>query len=359
MILLHCDRSGSALNKARDLCRILANLHVHHTCHAALKNVKQRRHSTTTGCPLSVKDMQKISHTRVIFLNKRPETPGQNFKYVLKQHSKIPGLQNFIFKGDLQCFTPRFCFSGLRKKAPAVQLFMCSSQKSGCCPASMDIHGWKSRKSSLSWAPAATLPWFKANAFYTAGVHLQLFLVSFQLLWKSSSMVAEGVPQGSSSSCCEKSRARKGLWSAIFCPAVPPHYWVTGDTALETTDSYHCRQGLSSNTCLQSVALCLPSLFSSLGPELKDSYEKRRFGLHLDCLISACLRGQDQGREGACWRISLSYNQSLGFCQRLWAQLSMGQGEWPLRARKEEQWMSWSFSGKRFTTAQTICLLSI
>lgn len=195
MILLHCDRSGSALNKARDLCRILANLHVHHTCHAALKNVNQRRHSTTTGCPLSVKDMQKISHTRVIFLNKRPETPGQNFKYVLKQHSKIPGLQNFIFKGDLQCFTPRFCFSGLRKKAPAVQLFMCSSQKSGCCPVSMDIHGWKSRKSSLSWAPAATLPWFKANAFYTAGVHLLLFLVSFQLLWKSSTMVAEGVEE--------------------------------------------------------------------------------------------------------------------------------------------------------------------
>lgn len=83
----------------------------------------------------------------------------------------------------------RFCFSGLSRKTPAVQLFICSSQKSGCCPVSMDIHGWKT---SLSWAPAAILPWFKANAFYSAGGLWLLFLVSLQLLWKSSTMVAEG-----------------------------------------------------------------------------------------------------------------------------------------------------------------------
>lgn len=89
----------------------------------------------------------------------------------------------------------RFCFSGLSRKTPAVQLFICSSQKSGCCPVSMDIHGWKSRKSSLSWVPAAILPWFKANAFYSAGGLLLLFLVSLQLLWKSSTMVAEGAQE--------------------------------------------------------------------------------------------------------------------------------------------------------------------
>lgn len=41
-----------------------ANPHVHHTCHIALKNVDQRRCSTAARCPVTVKDMQKISHTR-------------------------------------------------------------------------------------------------------------------------------------------------------------------------------------------------------------------------------------------------------------------------------------------------------
>lgn len=36
-----------------------------------------------------------------MFLNKKPETPGQNFKYVSKQHSKIPGLHNLIFNASL------------------------------------------------------------------------------------------------------------------------------------------------------------------------------------------------------------------------------------------------------------------
>lgn len=39
-----------------------ANLHVHHIHDIALKNVNQRRHSTNAGCPLTIKDMQKISH---------------------------------------------------------------------------------------------------------------------------------------------------------------------------------------------------------------------------------------------------------------------------------------------------------
>lgn len=105
----------------------------------------------------------------------------------------------------------------------------------------------------------------------------------------------KGFRKGSSSSCCEKSSPWKGLWRAMHCPAVPPQYWVTGDTALETTASWHYRQGFSFNTCLQSAALCLPSLFSPLGPELKVSCEKGRFGLQLAFLISASLGGQGQG----------------------------------------------------------------
>lgn len=185
------------------------------------------------------------------------------------------------------------------------------------------------------------------------------FLSSYSCFGSPLQRWQKGFRKGSSSSCCKKSRPWKGLWSAIFCLALPPHYWVTGHTALETTASWQYRQGSSYNTCLQSVALCLPSFFSPFRLVLEDSYKKLRFGLHLAHLISASLGGQERGREGACWRTSLSYHQSLGFCQRLWAQLSMGQGEWPLRARKEEPWMSWSPSGKRFTTAQTICSLSI
>lgn len=90
---------------------------------------------------------------------------------------------------------PDSALVGWAEKAPVVQLFICSSQKSGCCLVSMDNHGWKSRKSSVSWAPAAILPWFKANAFYSAGVLLLVFLVSLQLLWKFSTMVAEGVEE--------------------------------------------------------------------------------------------------------------------------------------------------------------------
>lgn len=49
-----------------------ANLHVHHTCHTALKNVNQRRRSTTTGCPVTIKDMQKISHTQYGIPEQKP-----------------------------------------------------------------------------------------------------------------------------------------------------------------------------------------------------------------------------------------------------------------------------------------------
>lgn len=80
IILLLYYRSGSALNKAGDLCRILANLHVHHTCHAVSKNVNQRRHSTTTGCPLTVKDMQKISHRQ----SHIPEQKARNIRAKLQ-----------------------------------------------------------------------------------------------------------------------------------------------------------------------------------------------------------------------------------------------------------------------------------
>lgn len=93
IILLQYDRSGSALNEAGDLCRVLADLHVHHTCHAALKNVNQRRQGTTTGCPLTVKDMQKISYTQ----SHIPEQKARNaraklqvcFKTTLKNFSAV------------------------------------------------------------------------------------------------------------------------------------------------------------------------------------------------------------------------------------------------------------------------------
>lgn len=93
IIVLQYDRSGSALNEAGDLCRILANLHVHHTCHAALKIVNQRRQGTTTGCPLTVKDTQKISYTQTHI----PEQKARNaraklqvcFKTTLKNSSAV------------------------------------------------------------------------------------------------------------------------------------------------------------------------------------------------------------------------------------------------------------------------------
>lgn len=74
-------------------------------------------------------------------------------------------------------------------------LFVCSSQKPGHCPVSMNICGWRSRRSSLRWAPAAILCWLKADVFYSAGVILLSFLVSIKLLWKSSTVVAEGIQE--------------------------------------------------------------------------------------------------------------------------------------------------------------------
>lgn len=159
----------------------------------------------------------------------------------------------------------RFCFSGLSRKTPAVQLFICSSQKSGCCPVSMDIHGWKS---SLSWAPAAILPWFKANAFYSAGGLWLLFLVSLQLLWKSSTMVAEGGQEREQLQLlCEE----QTLEGALKCHVLP-----CCSSPLLSDGTQPWKQGFCFNTCLQSVALCLPSVFSPLGPKLKDSYEKMK-----------------------------------------------------------------------------------
>lgn len=76
-----------------------------------------------------------------MFLNKRPETPGQNFKYVSKQHSKIPGLQNLIFKEDLQCFTLRFCFSGLSRKKLSSSIVYVQQSKVRLLP-SVHGHPW-------------------------------------------------------------------------------------------------------------------------------------------------------------------------------------------------------------------------
>lgn len=109
----------------------------------------------------------------------------------------MPGLLSFDFwRQSFNASLPDSALVGWAEKSQQLNcLFVCSSQKSGHCPVSMDTHGRRSRKSSLRWAPAAILLWLKANAFYSAGVLLLLFLVSITLLQKSSTVVAEGIQE--------------------------------------------------------------------------------------------------------------------------------------------------------------------
>lgn len=164
----------------------------------------------------------------------------------------------------------------------------------------------------------------------------------------------KGVRKGSSSSCCVKSRPWRGHWSAMFCPAVPPHYWVTGDTALETTASWHCRQGFCFNTCLQSVALCLPSLFSPLGPKLKDSYEKMKVWASPCPLNFSQPWGSGPGKRRCMLKDFTELQPEPWLLAEAVSTAVHGTGQ----GRKKELQTSWSLSGKRFTRTQTVCLLS-
>lgn len=112
-----------------------------------------------------------------------------------KQHWKMPGLHWFVFwRESFNASLPDSALVGWAEKSQQFNcLFVCSSQKSGQCPVSVDIHGRRSRKSSLTRTPAAILLWLKANAFDSAGALLLLFLVSIKLLWKSSTMVSEEI----------------------------------------------------------------------------------------------------------------------------------------------------------------------
>lgn len=84
------------------MCRMPANLHVHHTCHTALKNVNQRRHSTTTECPVTIKDMQKISHTQYGIPEQKPRNTRAKLQAKYVSGSMIALKQRFHEKNSTE-----------------------------------------------------------------------------------------------------------------------------------------------------------------------------------------------------------------------------------------------------------------
>lgn len=328
-----------------DLYRLPLNLHMHYTC-------------PTTGCKVTIKNMYKIAHTpcgmpeqkawhnraklQVLYVSgqvcfRNNECIETAFSRE-KQHWKMLGLHSLDFwKEAFKAPPPVSPLVGRTEESLHFNgLFACSSPKSGnrsrpVLSVSEPPCRRNSRKSHRRWTPAAILLWLKANAFYCVGAPSLLFLVGIKLLWKSCAMVAEATqeneqllwPRDEQSSqgalkCRCLSRCSSPLTARRGMQLRPP----------DTTDHVEVL------THVHSCA-CLPFL-PPLGPELKATYARLRFVLLLACSASASLRGQDQWREGASRRISLNYNQTVGFFPRLWTKLSPGQDHWKPRRKSDD-----------------------